>query len=224
MKLLLIFLLTAAVPLAVNLLFSTIAFAKQAATQDSFVSAEALRPLLNSERIKLKFGSYAIEVLQASKRLRISNLYSTQGEHKTTRTLALVSYPENIPPALAEQHSEIVSGQSLGAVFKRNGWKITKEHLYFGSLSASDSFAGLYRRMGDIGASDLAVHIYQFKVSKNGEQYNYAAIAEIHHPDYLAEKDLKAIYPKAFLTKGTADAAEEAILQKLRYELSLLSL
>ena len=37
---------------------------------------EPARPLLNSERIKQKFGSYGINILDANAELRVSNLYS----------------------------------------------------------------------------------------------------------------------------------------------------
>lgn len=178
----------------------------------SDISVGVLKPLLNSERIKLKFGSYGIDVLKADERLRISNLYSSDKSSRTTRTLAVVSYPETIDEALAEQHREIVSGQSLGAVFKRNGWKITKSHEYFGVIAPSEEYAALYQRMGDIKPVELAVHIYQFKVSKGKGVYNYATIAEIHHPDYLTLDELKQIYSTEFGLKRTLDESNKTFI------------
>ena len=43
----------------------------------------------------------------------------------------------------------------------------------------------------------LAVHVYVLDVVKGEMRFQYAAIAEIHHPDYLRRDDLSAIYGSA---------------------------
>ena len=103
MQLLLIVLIVA----CLGVLTSANSFAKQLAESTKSVTAKMLRPLLNSERIRLKFGSYGIEVLKQAGSLRVSNLFSKSDDVKTTRTLAVVSYPEQIPKALAKSHQLI---------------------------------------------------------------------------------------------------------------------
>jgi hypothetical protein len=62
----------------------------------------------------------------------------------------------------------------------------------------------------------LALDAYVLEVTKEGSTFEYAAIVEIHHPDYLALVDVEAIYPapdasgrKALLASVLA-AAEQA--------------
>ena len=161
-------------------------------------SAETLRPLLNSERIRQKFGSYGLDILQGGEKIRVSNLYSVQNGKKTTRTLALVVYPEVIDLLLSTEHQKIINGQSIGEVFKGNGWRIKKQHVFFGEIEASSNFAGVYSLMGGVAPVALPIHIYNFFVRKNGAEFLYASISEIHHPDYLDANDLQGIYEEEF--------------------------
>ena len=126
--------------------------------------------------------------------MRVSDLYSLEGGKKVMRTLAVVIYPQSIPPPLTAEHAEIKSGHSIGKVFKSHGWSIDKRNLYFGDIVASDNFAGVYSAMGGIHEVNLAVHIYQLSVGKNGAWFRYARIAEVHHPDYLGSDELREIY------------------------------
>ena len=162
------------------------------------IESSQLRPLLNSERIKKKFGSYGIEVLESGAKIRVSNLYSIQGERKTTRTIAVVYYPDIVDPLFSQEHQEILQGQSIGAVFKRNGWQIDKRHQYFGQIGASEELASVYTLFGGIMPTQLAVHVYSLFIEKNGSKFHYATIAEIHHPQYLTLQELKEIYYQDF--------------------------
>jgi len=92
------------------------------------------------------------------------------------------------------EHAEIKSGHSIGKVFKSHGWSIDKRNIYFGDIAASHDFAGVYSAMGGIHEVNLAVHIYQLSVGKNGAWFRYARIAEVHHPDYLGSDELRRIY------------------------------
>lgn len=148
---------------------------------------------MNSERIRQKFGSYGIAVVQESEELRVSNLYSVEGGKKITRTLAVVFYPATIPPIMLAEHEKIKSGQSIGEVFKRNGWKIGKQNVYFGEIDATPDYEGVYSSMGESNEVNLALHIYQLIVAKDGRQYRYVTIAEVHHPDYLDSALLREI-------------------------------
>lgn len=164
--------------------------------------SETRSPLLNSERIRQKFGSYGIEVLEQDDRLRVSNLYSLETGARVTRTLAVVFFPEPIPAPLRAEHEAIRSGQSIGEQFKKNGWKVEKQNVYFGALAAAPEFVGVYAAMGEIPAASLAVHIYQLWVSKERNYYLYATIAEVHHPEYLDLTGLQAIYSNENVASG----------------------
>jgi hypothetical protein len=149
------------------------------------------RELLNSERIAAKFGSYGIEVLTQTDALRVSNLYSGDPDARTCRTFALVRYPAGIDPALAAPHAAIVAGGSIGAVFAGQGWEVRKTHLHYGELEASPLLAKL---MSIAVGTPLAEHVYVLDVATDGRVLEYAALVEIHHPDYLRLGDLEDIY------------------------------
>ena len=159
-------------------------------------SAESTAPaqLLNSERIRRDFGSYGIEIIEQDANRRVSNLYSFEHDHKVTRTLAVVFYPESLAPGILVEHQEILSGGSIGEVFKSQDWKIEKTNRYFGEVPPSDDFEGVYTAMGGIKASKLAIHIYRLSVTKNQQQWAYATIAEVHHPEYLNLSYLRDVY------------------------------
>ena len=154
-------------------------FAQQAAT---VANEEVPGTSLNSERIRQEFGSYGIDVVLESDQQRVSKLYSLQEGKKITRTFAVVSYPETIPAVISNEHEQIKSGQSIGEVFKRNGWEIEKQQIYFGDIEKSPEYEKVYSLMGEIEEANLTMHIYQLSVSKGGERYSYVKIAEIHHP------------------------------------------
>jgi hypothetical protein len=188
--------------LLVSLLLASACASSGRETVSPATYPEAQQPLLNSERIRQRFGSYGIEVLQQDDRLRVSNLYSLETGARITRTLAVVLFPETIPAPLRAEHDAIKSGQSIGEELKKNGWTVQKQILYVGELAAASEFAGVYAAMGEITAVDLAVHIYQLSVSKDGNRYPYATIAEIHHPEYLDLIELRAIYGPGKMASG----------------------
>jgi len=157
-------------------------------------STESARPLLNSERIKQRYGSYGIDVLKDDGAMRISSLYSLQHGQKVTRTMAVVVYAQGIPAQIQQEHQAIVSGGSIGEVFARSGWLVKKENLYIGEISASADFDEIYSLMGESGEVNLAVHIYKLSVCKQDSCFAYATISEVHHPDYLGLSDLREIY------------------------------
>ena len=162
--------------------------------QAQSIAQPQARELLNSERIAAKFGNYGIEVLEQSDELRVSNLHSSDAGTTTCRTFAIVRYPSRIDPALAAPHAAIVAGGSIGAVFAGQGWEVRKTHLHYGEHEASATLAKLMR----IGVgTQLAEHVYVLDVAKDGRVLEYAALVEIHHPDYLRLADLAGIYGPA---------------------------
>ena len=152
--------------------------------------------MLNSERISATFGSYGIEVLTANDRERTTSLFSETGGKRTMRTHAQVRFILPVDPALREEHALIVAGGSIGEVFKSRGWKVSKRNLRIDSdvLEASDSDIAALMRI-DIPQA-VARHEYALVVGRDGRRIEYAVITERHHPDYLAEPDLAAIYGK----------------------------
>ena len=160
------------------------------------------RELLNSERIAAAFGSYGVEVLEQDDGLRISNLYSTEAGVTTCRTFAIVRYPSKVDPLVASEHAAILAGSSIGATFAERGWEVLKTPLYYGEIEASARLAELMRIAP---GTPLAEHVYVLDVAKGDRIVEYAALVEIHHPDYLRSADLATIY-------GPADAATRATL------------
>jgi len=149
--------------------------------------------MANSDRIRLKFGSYGIEVVENDPMIRVSKLFSSSAGVKTNRTFAVVMYPSAIEPAFRNEHEAIISGQSIGIVFKENGWQIEKRHQYIGELDFLSDTSGVHSVFGDIGEIQPVIHVYSLIVLKNNAQFHYASIAEVHHPDYLELEELKTI-------------------------------
>ncbi len=160
-----------------------------------------VRELLNSERIAAEFGSYGVEVLRESADSRVSNLYSGTGEQRVCRTFAVVRYQRS-DPAFGREHSAIVAGGSIGAVFAAAGWEVRKTHLRIGTLGATHRRASLMRIAP---GAVLAVNVYALDVAKDGRTFEYAVLAEIHHPDYLTRDEVVEIY-------GPADDSSRAEL------------
>jgi hypothetical protein len=169
-------------------------------------AASQPRELLNSERIAAAFGSYGIEVLTATADTRVSNLYSVEAESRVCRTFAIVRYASEIAPDLAAAHAEIVRGGSMGAVLTAAGWTVRKRHLFFGEIPAGAAVAKL---MAIPVGTRLAEHAYVLDVTKDGREFPYAALVEIHHPAYLGMDDLRSIYGEP------DDAGREQLLATL---------
>ena len=149
---------------------------------------------LNSERIAQKFGSYGIEVIENTNNIRVSNLHSESPEGPISRTFAVVKLREQIDASFATEHALILAGGSIGAVFKSHGWRIGKYHRYIGEIaidSTATRIAGLMRL--DLPAH-AAIHVYLLTIAKDQLSFDYATIAEVHHPDYLTVAELRSIY------------------------------
>ena len=149
------------------------------------------RELLNSERIAATFGSYGVDVLAQDDHVRVSSLYSTVGTQRICRTFAVVRYTSAVDPDIAAEHAAIVAGGSIGAVFAASGWQVRKAHLRYGQRAASPKLAAL---MAVAAGTPLAEHLYVLDVVKDGRAIQYAALVELHHPEYLDVADLARIY------------------------------
>jgi hypothetical protein len=165
--------------------------------------------LANSDRIRLKFGNYGIEVIENGLRIRVSKLFSTDASVKTNRTFAVVMYPAVIETAFGKEHKAIIDGQSIGIVFKENGWFIDKRHQYIGELKPLSDFSDVHSVFGDIGEVRPVIHVYSLFIKKGNDEFHYASIAEVHHPDYLDLEELNAIYGNEF--DGTLGKDQDTI-------------
>ncbi len=150
--------------------------------------------LLNSERIERRFGTYGIDVLASEAGLRRSSLYSLEGGERVCRTYAVVRFIDEPDTSFGAEHAKVLAGNSLGEVFKANGWKIHKQTLHIGSVAIADSNTDILQRMQLAAPQTLALHIYQLLLARGDRIFEYATIIEAHHPDYLGQTELLDIY------------------------------
>jgi hypothetical protein len=159
------------------------------------LSACVVQPeLLNSERIKQRFGSYGIELIDNSEDIRRANLYSIENESKVCRTYAVVHF-DNVPHDLiGDEHAQILAGSSIGATFKANGWTVYKETRYIGDITIAEESAGVLQLMHLNSPQKLAMHVYRLLLKKESQIIDYATIIEAHHPDYLDIDDVRYLF------------------------------
>ncbi len=159
------------------------------------LSACATEPvLLNSERIEERFGSYGIAVLASEAGLRRSSLFSLGDGTRTCRTYAVVRFADHLDDDYREEHAKVLAGNSIGAIFRSNGWDMHKQTMYIGSLTLPHKRTSIGDLMHIDGVRELALHVYQLLLVRNEQVFEYATIAETHHPDYLSENDLHDLY------------------------------
>jgi hypothetical protein len=146
------------------------------------------------ERIEQQFGSYGIDVLASEAGLRRSSLFSIEGDHKICRTYAAVRFVDNPDTSLGAEHAKVLAGNSLGEVFKSNGWSIHKQTLHLGTfeLESGDSEIAELMRLAE--SQTLGLHVYQLLLARDSQVFEYATIIEAHHPDYLSLHALLDIY------------------------------
>lgn len=170
---------------------------------------------LNSERIEQTFGSYGVDVLQSSNEGRVSSLYSGSGDSKVTRTFAVVKFSGRVRTAFASEHAQVAAGQSLGAVFKAAGWEIEKHNIFVGELEIPAGYSLLSELMQIGLPQKLATHVYLLVIRKHKNSYSYATITELHHPDYLSAKDLKAFYGEIIFDDSNRTSIDDYIDPKI---------
>ncbi len=151
--------------------------------------------LLNSERVEQRFGNYGIDVLASEAGLRRSSLYSVQNNSRICRTYAVVRFTDEPDLSYGFEHARVLAGNSLGEVFKAEGWSIHKQTLHIGSLAVGDNHSAVCKLMNLSDGRHLALHVYQLLLVRLDQVFEYATIVEAHHPDYLLESDLLETYP-----------------------------
>ena len=167
--------------------------------------------ILNSERIEKTFGSYGLDIIRSDDNGRVASLYSGSGADKVTRTFAVVEFRRPVRRAYAGEHARVVSGESLGAVFKSAGWEIQKVHIFIGEMEIPQKYALLSDLMQISLPKYLATHVYELVVRKEGRSYDYARIVELHHPDYLSAADLEAIYGEIVFDDSQRNSVDDYI-------------
>lgn len=150
--------------------------------------------LLNSERIEEQFGSYGIDVLASEAGLRRSSLYSLEAGARVCRTYAVVRFTDEPDSSYSPEHAKVLSGNSLGEVFKANGWNIHKQTLHIGTFAVARPGSEIGELMRLPKNEKLGLHIYQLLLAKDDQIFEYATIIEAHHPAYLSESELLNIY------------------------------
>lgn len=149
---------------------------------------------LNSERIERLFGSYRVDVLEQSAHHRLANLHSIHDSTPICRTLAIVRYHRPVAAELRDAHQEILAGGSIGATLQNRGWRVKKLNQQLGDIVAPASAERLRTLMQISLPQTLALHAYQLNAVRDGAEYEYATIIELHHPDYLSAEALHALY------------------------------
>ncbi len=179
--------------------------------------ASAQEPqLLNSERIRDRFGSYGIEILADANGLRRANLFSLADAGKTCRTYALV-YTLDAPPEIAGEHAAIAAGRSIGATFRDSDWTVAKKTLLTGSTGLANLDPDVARQMRLDGSERVALHAYELIVERGDRAITYATILELHHPEYLEEGELERLFPSG----SHSTISPETVTELLRhFELS----
>ena len=168
--------------------------------------------LLNSERIRDRFGSYGIEILTDSNGLRRANLYSESTAGRTCRTFALVRTIDAAAEIGAE-HGAIATGRSIGATFREGGWTVAKRTLITASIDLATIDPDVTRLMQLDGTESIALHAYELIVERRDRSIHYATILELHHPEYLQENELATLFPSG----GNATISPDAVTELLEH-------
>lgn len=169
-----------------------------AAVHTTAFDAGAFEPeQLNSERIRQRFGSCGIEVLSQDPLLRRSNLFSTDKGSRTCRTYAVVRFADDPGAIFAPAHELVLAGRSIGATFRESGWRVNKHTMFIGTVPVARAGADVAPLMQLDTTRDLGMHVYELLLERDGQSVHYATIVELHHPDYLSEKELRSLYGEA---------------------------
>lgn len=160
------------------------------------LSACSLQPeVLNSERIKNRFGNYGVEIIDQDDKMRRSSLYSTSAGKRTCRTYAVVKFAGGGVLDVSDVHQKVIGGASIGSTFKSDGWEIRKETIYVGEVDVPGEHHPITELMQLDSNTSLAVHAYHLHIEKDSTSLHYATIVESHHPAYLDKSELLELYP-----------------------------
>ncbi|HHF7372938.1 hypothetical protein [Legionella bozemanae] len=171
---------------------------------------EKMQGLLNSQRIKLIFDNYGVELILQENNVRISNLNS----NGVMRTFAVVHFSLPASPWLKDTHNKIYSGSTIGQTIKDDGFDLTKEDVYFGITELPE----IAKNKMKTTEESAAIHIYQLTVKKpnTSESIVYCTITEVHSPLYLTLGDLRQLSPEGTQKYSTLTESAQKHLNELR--------
>ena len=174
--------------------------------------------LVNSERIKARFGSYHVQVLHQDAATRLASLCSRHDDTDICRTLAVTRFASPTPVALAEAHALIRQGDSIGSTLAQAGQHLSREIIAEASVPCGDAFfalTGHTMKRGDL----LSLRLYRLDAGADPEALiPYATIAEAHHPEHVPVSDEAVLITELGRGDWSADAelALEALLTALQ--------
>lgn len=166
--------------------------------------------LLNSERIRDRFGSYGIEILEDAAGLRRANLYSGTDADTICRTYALVRTID-AAPEIDVEHGAITTGRSIGATFRAGGWTVAKKTLLTAAADLAVIDPDVTGLMRLAGSERIALHAYELIVERGDRSIHYATILELHHPDYLQQDELATLFPSGSNSTISPDTVTELL-------------
>lgn len=163
---------------------------------NSMKTAHVTEPeFLNSQKIEARYGSYHVDMLSSDGMTRQSALSSDSDTGRVCRTFALTRFTDEAVEKTPITHQQIAEGASIGATLQRDGWSVLKATIHVGSLTIPDPAHPVLGLMQLAKPETLAMHIYKLAIQKEAAAFDYATIIEIHHPDYLDEDDVRALFP-----------------------------
>jgi len=174
--------------------------------------------LVNSERIKARFGSYHVQVLHQDAATRLASLCSRHDDTDICRTLAVTRFASPTPATLAEADALIRQGDSIGSTLERAGQHLSREIIVEASVPCGEAFTALTGqtvKRGDL----LSLRLYRLDAGPDPEALMpYATIAEAHHPEHIPASDEAVLITELGRGDWGADAelALEALLTALQ--------
>ncbi|STX50430.1 Uncharacterised protein [Legionella busanensis] len=177
---------------------------QQALSRD-MTELQNMKGLLNSQRIKLLFGHYGIELIFQEDNIRISNLHS----NGIMRTCAIVNFSLPIPVWLKNTHNKIYHGSSIGQTIKDQGFELTKGDVYFGVVNLPKAVKDKMETDEDLAA----VHIYQLLVKnpETSQSLVYCTISEVHSPLYFTLEDLRQLNPESQKNSNLTELGQKSL-------------
>ena len=182
-----------------------------------FAAVKGTHHLVNSERIKARFGSYHVQVLHQDAATRLASLCSHHDDADICRTLAVTRFTTPTPEALQQVDTVIRQGHSIGSTLEQAGQHLSREIIAEASVPCGDAFTeltGQTVRQGDL----LSVRLYRLDAGPDPEALMpYATIAEAHHPEHVPASTEATLVTELSAGDWSADArlALEALLTAL---------
>ena len=174
--------------------------------------------LVNSERIKARFGSYHVGVLHQDATTRLASLCSRHGGGDICRTLAVTRFATPTPVALGQVDTLIREGHSIGSTLERAAQHISRNIIAEASAPCGHAFAELAGHTVMVGDL-LSLRLYRLDAGPDPEALMpYATIAEAHHPEHIPLPTEATPAAKLDSRDWSADAqlALETLLNALR--------